>query len=589
MAKLFTTFYKILHSIFMLITLIAFLAMLLVFLVLTGRIDEVPTPMANSNLLIINLNGVLLEQASPQSFRGNEHYARDIARVLAAAADDNRIDAVFINLNGFAGATIGAVQTVISAINIYRESGKPLYGYAGNVGTAGYSLLTFADVIWLNPFGSINLSGVAMQNLYFAEALQRYGLTAYVSRAGSYKSAVEPFLANQMTEGNHALYAAFMQDYWQAITANILAGQNNLNTERFNHYVDNRPALLVNAGNNAALLALEHGLVDHIASYDDMWDQLEDLLLEQGIDANYLAHSAYLTGLRRHGSNRLRNWLNRSTPQIAVIHATGTIMNGAEVEGVINATSYANIIDDLAHNNRVAAIVIRVNSGGGEVMASWQLYEAILKAKEHKPVIITMSGAAASGAYLFSLAADEIWAEPITLTGSIGVFNYFVAAHNLLAEHGIYSDGLATTNHAYPLSPFSQPTTERLSLMQSSVDFTYQNFLQLLIDNGRAGNLMEADELAQGRIFSGPAALELGLVDNIGGLAQAIEQAANLAELNYYNISYHEAQASFGTSFVRRLLAASNLNLPVMASPFNFNLYNQESLMAIEPFRVIYN
>jgi protease-4 len=586
--------YRVLHTAFMIIIL-GVIAVILTAAVFVSKLTaKESVKLGRAHYLVIEIDGYLLEQRRAEFLSSallNEHYARDIAAVLEASATDDRIKAVVFDLRLFKGATSGAVNTVLDAVEEYKESGKKLYSYAGGFRTGSYWLSSLADEIWLDPLGSVAIDGIALQNLYFKSALDRYGLTAYVSRAGLYKSAVEPLLADSMSEASREVNRAFIADFW-AFLRETLMKNRNISGTLFDRYVNERPELLLQNGGNGALLASEYKLIEFSAPYNDF----KTALVEKNRDDDGEPTALYYKNYLERAYEMLAARIKKRSGSVAVIYAEGMITGEEQRVGIISGRAYAELVTAAADDDAVGAIVIRLNSGGGDVEASETIYRAITAAKEKKPVLISMSDVAASGAYWLSLAASEIWAEPTTLTGSIGVFSYFVSAHQFLTDHGVYTDGVATTPQAYGLSAVTVPTPEALSLMQSGVNFVYGEFLKHLVEAGRSASPAAADAVAQGRIYSSARARELNLVDSIGTLKAVVKRAAELAEItDNYTVEAIEPAQSRLMSYLERILVGNvSVAVPAFALPAQLRrampvaAVPDGRVMAVEPLQPLF-
>jgi protease-4 len=419
-----------------------------------------------------------------------------------------------------------------------------------------YLLASFADTVIAHPMGGVALEGYSSYNNYFREALEKVSVSMHIFRAGDHKSAVEPFIRDDMSPGERKVTSRWLNNLWTQYTGQV-EKQRELAPGAVDDFVNNFTARLQSAGGDAAQASVTAGLVDKLLGRRESNDFLvelvgasnEDGLYEAVEFERYVAHKRPLLG-------------GVEGDRIAVITAEGSIVPGEQPPGSIGGDSLARMIHDTAEAEGVKAIVLRVNSGGGSMFASEIIRQQLLHAREIGiPVVVSMGTVAASGGYYIAADADEIWATPSTITGSIGVFAAFPTFENLLLRVGIHTDGVGTTNMAGSLRADRPLNPDLVTALNSSVDFAYKTFLQV-VSQGRDLSIPQLDPLAEGRVWAAEDALKSGLIDNVGSLQDAVLAAARLAEVADYNVEYVELPLSPRDMLLKQLArSVGSLNL----------------------------
>ncbi|MEQ7873371.1 signal peptide peptidase SppA [Sphingomonas sp. ASV193] len=504
--------------------------MLLFFGLLFAGLKSKPRPIGDG-VLLVDLNGSLTEQPSRASAaqlvgggaRMNEYAINDLSQALVRAAGDERVKAVALDLDGFTGGGESGIATVGAALDAVRKAGKPVIAYATGYTDSGYQLAAHASDVMVDPMGVVALRGPGGTNLYYKGLLDKLGVNAHVFRVGTYKSAVEPYIRDGMSpearQNAQALAGAMLENWKDDIKKarpQAAAGVDAL--------LKDPVGTLAASGGDFAKSALALKLADHVATRTDFNARLAQL---GGSDKDRPG------GFRQIGlDSYLRDTAdNRGTGPIGIVTVAGMIVDGKAGPGTAGSATISRLIDRAVASGKLKALVVRVDSPGGSVTASEQIRQAIVGAKKAGlPVVVSMGDVAASGGYWVSTPGDYIFAEPGTITGSIGVFGILPSFEGSLAKLGVHADGVQTT----PLS--GQPdflkgfSPAADALVQAGIDSTYRTFLGLVAAS-RQKSPADIDKIAQGRVWDGGSAHQIGLVDGFGGLDAAVAKAAELAKL----------------------------------------------------------
>jgi protease-4 len=513
------------------------LFMLLFFGMLYAALSARPAPVKNG-VLALELTGNVVEQPAKADFadlaggsRIRQYSLRELVTALDKAKNDDRVKAVALDLDGFVGGGQTAMDDLSDAIREVRASGKPVVAYGIGYTNDSYQLAAAASEIWLNPLGTVAIAGPGGSNLYYKGLLDKLGVTANVYRVGTYKSAVEPFIRNDMSpearENYMALGNALLEDWRQ----NIHRDRPKANVDLF---LQDMNGAVARAGGDMAKAALDAGLVDKLGDRRDFEKHLAALGGE-----SKEADSAY-------SRIKLASYVSDVVDEkprgpIGVVTVAGDIIDGKASPGSAGGDSIAQAIENGIRRDKVKAIVVRVDSPGGSVLASERIRDALLEAKADKiPVVISMGSVAASGGYWVASAGDYIFAEPSTITGSIGVFGVLPSFQGTLQKLGLGADGVKTTPLSGEPDLLKGPSPEASQLIQTGVESTYRRFLGIVAAS-RHKTPADVDKIAQGRVWDGGTAHQLGLVDAFGGMQEAVAKAAELANLgNERGIRYLE-------------------------------------------------
>jgi len=478
-----------------------------------GRVVEEPTAVDTSSPLALLSGGP-----------GPEVLLRDVVDGFRLATADEDVTTILLNLENLAGATPAAMQQIAVEMDAFREAGKDIIVYGDSFGMGGYFLAAHASEIHMHDMGAADVTGYAIYRTFFRSLLDRLNVTVNVYRVGTFKSALEPFLGDEMSEAAAEANRYVFGDLWAAYT-NKVEDVRGLNDGALQAYADTFPDLLRAEGGDTAAVALSQGLVDELVGRGAYRDSLEERFGKDE-DAGGVEASGFFAYLE---ANREFNLT--ATDKIAVINAVGSIVDGSGDGGVIGGDQHAELVRRARLDDDVRAIVLRIDSGGGSAFASELVREELELARlEGKIVIASMGGVAASGGYWIATPAHEIWAEPTTITGSIGIFGFIPTFENSVAQIGVFEDGVALTETARAPSQFGGVTDAWNDILQTAIENGYDRFLSIVAES-RDMSIAEVDAVAQGRIWTGQQAYDRGLVDSLGGYDDAIAAAAERAGL----------------------------------------------------------
>ncbi|HJR83071.1 MAG TPA: signal peptide peptidase SppA [Sphingomicrobium sp.] len=542
--------------------------MLMFFAVLYAGLSAKPAPVT-AGVLALDLNGSVVEQPSKAELSevvagggaAQEYRLRDLIAALHEARTDDRVKAVALDLDGFTGGGQTALSDLADAIRAVRSSGKPVLAYATGYTDDSYQIAAAASEVWLNPLGLVAIAGPGGQNLYFKGLLDKLGVTAHVYRVGTYKAAVEPFTRSDMSpearENAQALADALLESWRES----VLKARPNAKVDA---YMRDMPGAVRAAGGDMAKAALNAGLVDKIADRQAFEQRLAQL---GGEDENALGGykriklPAYIRDAQE----------DREYGPIGVVTVAGMIVDGKASAGTAGGDSIAELIEKGLSDNNLKALVVRVDSPGGSVLASERIRQAILEAKRQKlPVVVSMGNVAASGGYWVSTPADFIYAEPSTITGSIGVFGILPSFEGTREKLGLGADGVKTTPLSGEPDILNGPSPEAEQLLQTGVDSIYRRFLGIVAQS-RHKSPAEVDKIAQGRVWDGGTARQLGLVDGFGGMEEAIDKAAELAKLgDERGVTYLDRPTTFKEQLIEMLAEQEKDEGSVPAESFAF-------------------
>jgi signal peptide peptidase sppA, 67K type len=489
---------------------------------------------------------------------------QDILNAIETAKNDDKIKGISIELDDI-DAGITQIDDIRKSLEDFKKSNKFVYAYGNNVSQASYYLGSVADQYFLNPVGGIELKGLSTEVIFLKEFAEKYGININVIRHGNFKAAVEPFLRNEMSPENKEQMTALLNDTWGEISSKIIQSRK-LDPTEFKTVVDSLYATIPD-------LSLKHKLADKLVQKSE-YEEIIKNKLNIGKDEKLNKVS-----IRNYAFSQVDTKTNDN--KIAVLYASGTIYNGNKYSD-IHSERYIQYIKNLAQDDNIKAVVLRVNSPGGSANASDEILYELQQLKQKKPLIISFGDYAASGGYYISMAGDRIFAQNNTITGSIGVFGVIPDAKNLANRNGIYSDVVSTNANSNMISPFSGLSSGTLAIAQRSVVNTYNRFVHFVSKN-RNKTAEEVDAVGSGRVWSGKRAKEIGLVDEIGSLNDAVKYAANKANIAEYEaVSYPEKvdkfeqimgnlrQGNIAESYVKSQISEENYQLFKVFSDQNF-------------------
>ena len=532
------------------------LLLLFVFLIVVVALLEDRASVPGAAALVIAPKGNLVDQLSGDPLtravaraRGaplQETLVRDIIEALRSARGDTRIKAVVLKLDGMTGAGLSKLQEIAAELAHFRESGKTVIAIGDAFSRDQYYLAAHADRVYMHPMGMVLVDGYSRYLPYYKSALDKLYIDYNVWTVGEYKSFVEPITRDGMSPQDEEASRVYLTALWNAYQADVTTARK-LPGAAMQSYADDIVRLLTNAGGDTAKLALDYGLVDELLTRDAMRDRIriavgEDVTRENGGDGfTSIGLEDYVRALD------LDSKRARGGDKVAVIVASGTILDGRQPSGSIGGDSLSELIRKVRLDMSVKALVLRVDSGGGSAFASDVILRELQLFKDSKrPLVVSMGSVAASGGYWISMAADEIWASPTTLTGSIGVGATIATFPRTLAALGVHVDGIGTTQLSGAFETTRPMSDTVKGLLRESVKNTYAEFISKVAEH-RSRPLEQIEASAQGRVWVGTDALDRGLVDHLGTMADALKSAAALAKLTEgrYSVEYVEPDVSF--------------------------------------------
>ena len=532
--------------------------LLLVALLLAWLFSGGGTEVEDGVALVLAPRGALVEQLDGNRAQRKvrealgratpETLVQDLLDAIAQAKGDDRIQALYLDLDRMGGAGLPKLQLLAAALEDFKESGKPVVAGADSYGQGAYFLASFADEVHLHEQGGVFLEGYGSYRNYYREALDKIDAEWHVFRVGEYKSAVEPYLRNDMSPEARESRLTWLSQLWAGYRDGVAAARG-IDPEEVERYTVGLHERLREQGGSASQAALAAGLVDRVGGRDQLRDRLIELVGEDRQTHSFRAigFETYLEAVGRPGRS--------GRQQVAVLVAKGVIGDGSRPPGSIGGDSTARLIRAARLDDDVEALVLRVDSPGGSAFASEVIRREIeLVRQAGKPVVASMGSVAASGGYWISMSSDEIWAQPTTITGSIGIYTMFPTFDRSLARLGIHTDGVATSWAAGLASDRPLPEEAREAI-RLGIEEGYQQFITKAAE-GRGRTPEEIDAVGRGRVWSGADAHRLGLVDHLGGLEDAIAAAAERAGLGErYGVRLIEQEESFADQILAGLLA----------------------------------
>ncbi|RZL39985.1 MAG: signal peptide peptidase SppA, partial [Pedobacter sp.] len=469
-------------------------------------------------------------------FQGNNTVGlTDVIEAIDAAKTDENIKGITI-LNNYSGLGIAQIKSLRDALNDFKKSGKFIVSYADSYSQKDYYLNSVADTIYLNPLGEMDFKGLSSEIMFYKSLQEKTGVKMEVIRHGKYKSAVEPYIADEMSEANREQITALLNSIWTGIVTDI-SKSRKIAVPQLNTIADGLLARTPEMAKSAKL-------IDKIAYEDQFHAAIKNALkVEKDKDYKKISISDYTLNY----NTKPKNF--NADERIAVIYAQGEIRSGEGDVTYIGEKSMNRALKEARENKNIKAVVLRINSPGGSALTSELIWREIELTKKTKPVIVSMGNLAASGGYYIACNADKIFAENATITGSIGVFGMLPNFSTLTEKIGIHTEQVTTHKNAANYSPFIPLTEDYRSFTQESVERIYKTFVNR-VATGRKMTFEQVDEIGQGRVWTGAEALKIGLVDEIGGLDKALAEAAKRVNLKEYRtINFPEFEKSLSDMF----------------------------------------
>ena len=519
--------------------------------------------------LVLNLSGPIVEQSSyvnpmdsfTESLLGKdlpkENVLYQIVSTIRHAKDDPKISGLVLSLGKMPETNLTKLRYIAKALNEFKASGKPIYAIGSFYNQSQYYLASYANKVFLSPDGAVLIKGYSAYALYYKTLLEKLDVNTHVFRVGTYKSAVEPFIRDNMSKAAKKDAADWLGQLWGAYVHDV-AKNRDIKPSTLTPSMKQFLVLMKQNKGDFALLAKNLGLVDELATRQKIRADLTKAFGSDGKDSyNAISYYKYLS--------KVPTKPNTASDDIAVIVASGTIMDGNQKRGSVGGDTVARLLREAQNDDKIKAVVLRVDSPGGSAFASDVILNEI-KAVEAagKPVVVSMSSLAASGGYWISMAATKIVAQPTTLTGSIGIFSVITTFEKGLKKIGVYTDGVGTT----PFSGVGLTTglnKDISAVMQMGVEHGYQRFTGL-VSKYRDIPLTKVDNIAQGRVWTGRDAQKFGLVDQLGDFDDAISLAAKLAKLKTYNLDWMKKPLSPAQQILQDIMKQVSVHMGVAPS-----------------------
>ena len=538
--------------------------------------------------LVINPSGPIVEQVSGPSDpfqtlitgqQSSELYVGDLLEVLEAASNDERIKDLVLRLDNISGTGQAVLFDVGLALKNVKESGKRIIAIGDDYSESGFYLASFADEIIMNPEGWILLDGFDRSKMYYKSFLDKLKISVNVIRVGTFKSAVEPYLRDDMSDAAKKANLAYLDVLW-ASWVDVVSTNRSLTPESIQYLVDNADELVKKSKKGTAEAFLNYGMIDKLLTRTEQREYMVELFGESETKESFnkISGGSYYQVLQDEKKTKA------SENKIAVVVARGTIMDGDQPPGTIGGDSTSRLIKNAYEDEAVKAIVLRVDSGGGGVFASEVIRQELLKAQEKGiKVIASMGNVAASGGYWISTNADEIWASHNTITGSIGIFGLLPTVDKSLENIGINTDGVSTGKLDASGDPTKGLSPMFKNIIQAEIEHGYDKFITL-VSESRGIDKKQVDNIAQGRVWAGETALELGLVDQLGNIKDAINRAAELAEIDSYETYYPSEPLDWKQQLLSSIFSISGGIIPQSILDNFFVKSSLKTLSEIESF-----
>ena len=485
-------------------------------------------------------NDVISSFASEINSSISEIALDDIMASIDKATDNDNIKGIYLHIGDFS-ASVASLQEIYNGLERFKKTGRFIVAYADSYGNGTYYLSSIADKVYMNPSGTLALTGINISTVFFKDLLSKIGVEMQIFKVGTFKSAVEPFTQTSMSEANRLQLTTFINSIWTEITKTIARNRGISDTE-VNLYADSGLFL------DDAQTAVQHKLIDSLVYSSDMKE-----IIEKRVDKDY--KTLMINDMKLVAQNK-----EYSKNRIAIVYAVGEI-DGSNKNDGIDSEDISEDLLDIADNDKIKAVVLRINSPGGSAYGSEQIWKAVSVVKSKKPIVVSMGDYAASGGYYIACNTDRIFAQPTTLTGSIGIFGIFPNIGGLTDKLGIKFDNVKTNKYSDFGATYRPMNTEERAILQRYINNGYELFTKRCAE-GRNMNIDSLKAIAEGRIYSGTDAMQLGLVDEMGGLEEAIAFAAKKANISDYTLKYYPSVKSlieqisdiFSTSVAERIV-----------------------------------
>ena len=504
---------------------------------------------SDNSVFELKLEGILVERhkndvissfASEINSSVSEIALDDIMASIDKATDNDNIKGIYLHIGDFS-ASVASLQEIYKGLEKFKKTGRFIVAYADSYGNGTYYLSSIADKVYMNPSGTLALTGINISTVFFKDLLSKIGVEMQIFKVGTFKSAVEPFTQTSMSEANRLQLTTFINSIWTEITKTIARNRGISDTE-VNLYADSGLFL------DDAQTAVQHKLIDSLVYSSDMKEIIERL-----VDKDY--NTLTINDMKFVARNK-----EYSKNRIAIVYAVGEI-DGSNKNDGIDSEDISEDLLDIADNDKIKAVVLRINSPGGSAYGSEQIWKAVSVVKSKKPIVVSMGDYAASGGYYIACNTDRIFAQPTTLTGSIGIFGIFPNIGGLTDKLGIKFDNVKTNKYSDFGATYRPMNTEERAILQRYINNGYELFTKRCAE-GRNMNIDSLKAIAEGRIYSGTDAMQLGLVDEMGGLEEAIAFAAKKANISNYTLKYYPSVKSlieqisdiFSTSVEERIV-----------------------------------
>ena len=543
---------------------IVFLVVLVV--VFSTVMESVPQPIEQGPLLIAP-SGMLVDQLSYEpplaALTGDtppETHLYNLIEAIQFAATDSRVTGLIIKLNDLNGGGISKIQELGQAITAFKQSQKPVVAYGNFLDQQQYYLASYADTIYIHDMGGVAITGFGLYRNYFKGLIDKLGINVHVFKSGTFKDFVEPYIRTDMSEPSRAHNEAWLTSLWSTYSRDV-EERRGLSAGQLDTYIKTLPQLLRNADGDSAKLAKDFNLVDETGSKQALISYLITQFGRSKHDSNMFNHINPMSYQQEIALSKFQQQGN-----IGLIVAAGTIMDGEQPEGSIGGDTLSQLIRKARNDNNLKALVIRVDSGGGSAFASELIRQEITETRAAgKPVFISMGSMAASGGYWLAAGADQIWATPTTLTGSIGVFSIVPTFETTLDKIGVTSDGIATSELA-GLFHLDRPMSEQAkTVFQMGVESVYSKFLSITAD-ARNSTVEDIQKVAEGRVWLGAQALEHNLVDHLGSLDDTISALAQHVNIAAPVITLVERELTPVEEVLKNISLNTHASLPAIGS-----------------------